>query len=50
MLAKRIEQLERDRDEVRREADAVAAELPGLSEEVAALRGAADWTTTPMPT
>jgi hypothetical protein len=41
VLAGRIEQLERDRGEVRREADAVAAELPGLSEEVAALRGAA---------
>jgi hypothetical protein len=41
VLARRIEQLERDRDEVRREAEAVAAELPGLSEEVAALRGAA---------
>src|SRR5258705_9597748 len=37
VLAKRIEQLERDHGEVRDEADAVAAELPGLNEEVAAL-------------
>ena len=33
-------ELERERDDVRREAEAIAAELPGLSEEVAALRGA----------
>ena len=41
VLAARIAELRKDRDEVRRDAEAVAANLPGLSEEVAALRGAA---------
>src|SRR4029453_12476444 len=41
VLAARVGELERERDDLRREADAVAAALPGLSEEVAALRGAA---------
>ena len=41
VLAARIAELLRERDDVRREAEAVAAALPGLSEEVAALQGAA---------
>jgi hypothetical protein len=41
VLAARIAQLEQERDAVRDEAATVAAALPGLSEEVASLRGAA---------
>jgi hypothetical protein len=41
VLAARIAELQRERDDVRREAEVVAAALPGLSEEVASLRGAA---------
>ena len=41
VLAARIAELERDRDEVHRDAEVVAAALPGLNEEVASLQGAA---------
>ena len=41
VLAARVAELRRDRDEVRREAEGVAAALPGLNEEVASLQGAA---------
>ena len=41
VLDARIAELRRERDDVRREAEVIAAALPGLSEEVASLRGAA---------
>jgi hypothetical protein len=41
VLARRVAELEADRATVREQADGLAAELPGRSEEVAALRGAA---------
>ncbi|HET9346820.1 MAG TPA: hypothetical protein VFO05_14090 [Candidatus Limnocylindrales bacterium] len=41
VLTGRVRELEAERDEVRRDAAAIAAELPGLNEEAAALRGVA---------
>jgi hypothetical protein len=41
VLAARIAELEQERRDVRAEAEAIAAALPGRNEEVAALRGAA---------
>ena len=41
VLAARLTELEHERDEVRTEAEAVAATMPGLTEEVGSLRGAA---------
>jgi hypothetical protein len=41
VLAGRVRELEAEREQVRADAAAIAGELPGLSEEVAALRGAA---------
>jgi hypothetical protein len=40
VLEGRIKEIEAERDAVRREAEAIAAALPGLSEETAGLRGA----------
>jgi hypothetical protein len=41
VLTNRIRELEAERDQVRTDADAISAELPGLNEEAAALRGVA---------